>query len=408
MDQKKVIVAIAIATSDNLRQLESDSESEEDFIINVAIKQQMQRVRGELRKPVRNEDFLSITIPRLTDDQFRQHFRVTVRTFENLEFRLRNVLVNSAHEGRNRIPVRQQLLSVLWLLATPDSFRSVSDRFDMGKSILHDTFVKVVEALNGIADSVIIWPTGEKLISVKNKFQRLGKTAKLANVIGAIDGSHIPIPAPKVNSMYYKTRNKEYAVTLQAVCDADLLYTDCFAGFPGSVPDVRVFRNSDLWQKVRYDMARHFPDDEFIIGDKAYPVLSWCIPPFINRGNLTEDQKKFNNTVSEMRQVVERSFALLKGRFRRLKYLDMKRVDLIPFTILACCVLHNICILGKDENNEEIRIMIREGQQIRNAPEPVPREQELVQEVPEQAPDGVAKRNHLLNLVARQIRNNRN
>lgn len=45
-----------------------------------------------------------------------------------------------------------------------------------------------------------------------------------------------------------------------------------------------------------------------------------------------------------MRQVIERAFALLKGRFRRLKYLHMSCADLIPFVILSCCVLHNICL----------------------------------------------------------------
>jgi len=31
----------------------------------------------------------------------------------------------------------------------------------------------------------------------------------------------------------------------------------------------------------------------------------------------------------------------------------MSRVDLIPETILACCVLHNICLDGLDNNIED-------------------------------------------------------
>lgn len=59
-----------------------------------------------------------------------------------------------------------------------------------------------------------------------------------------------------------------------------------------------------------------------------------------------------------MRQVIERAFALLKGRFRRLKYLHMSCIDLIPYVILACCVLHNICLEGCDD---DIRDFIDEG-----------------------------------------------
>jgi len=46
--------------------------------------------------------------------------------------------------------------------------------------------------------------------------------------------------------------------------------------------------NSDLWMSVQENRTRFFPGNEYIIGDKAYPVLLWCIPPYINKGNLTE------------------------------------------------------------------------------------------------------------------------
>lgn len=80
---------------------------------------------------------------------------------------------------------------------------------------------------------------------------------------------------------------------LQAVCDADLVFTDCFIGFAGSVHDARIFRNSDLWHAVSENQNHFFPNNEYIIGDKAYPVLSWCLAPYINRGNMTE-VRKFN------------------------------------------------------------------------------------------------------------------
>lgn len=83
-------------------------------------------------------------------------------------------------------------------------------------------------------------------------------------------------------------RKKEYALTLQAVCDPNLVFIDCFVGFAGSVHDARVFRNSDLWHAVIANENAFFPQKEFIIGDKAYPVLSWCLAPYINKCNLTE------------------------------------------------------------------------------------------------------------------------
>jgi hypothetical protein len=73
-----------------------------------------------------------------------------------------------------------------------------------------------------------------------------------------------------------------YAFTLQGICDSSLKYIDAFTGFPGSVSDTRIFSNSDIYKSVITNTDHYFPDNEFIIGDKAYPPLNWCVPPYIN------------------------------------------------------------------------------------------------------------------------------
>lgn len=47
---------------------------------------------------------------------------------------------------------------------------------------------------------------------------------------------------------------------------------------------------------------------------------------------------------------IERAFGHLKGRFRRLKYLDMNRMDMVPLVILTGCCLHNLCVRSNDDN----------------------------------------------------------
>lgn len=70
----------------------------------------------------------------------------------------------------------------------------------MAKSILHDSFRRVVYALNDIADSVIVWPEGDRLTAVKKRFSEIGV---LPDVIGVIDGTHIPILAPYVKPIFW-------------------------------------------------------------------------------------------------------------------------------------------------------------------------------------------------------------
>ena len=103
-----------------------------------------------------------------------------------------------------------------------------------------------------------------------------------------------------------------------------------------------------------------FPHDTHIIGDPAYPLESWLMVAFRDNGHLTPIQKRFNVKLSMTRSVIERAFALLKGRFRRLKYLDMNRIDLVPRCIVACCVLHNIC-LGTEGVDQAIDAFIEDG-----------------------------------------------
>lgn len=192
------------------------------------------------------------------------------------------------------------------------------------------------------------------------------------NIIGAIDGTFVAMKAPKEQVRSYTNRKCFTSVTLQAICDHRMKFLDCFARYfhiaftcfvllsfyrcfaryPSSVGDARILRNSDIFEDITNSVGDFFSEDEVILGDKAYPVTGWCIPPFINRTRLTAPQILFNKKQASARSIIERSFALLFGRFRRLRYLDMNRIEFIPATILASCVLHNICLEYGDEANE--------------------------------------------------------
>lgn len=97
----------------------------------------------------------------------------------------------------------------------------------------------------------------------------------------------------QIDTQCYLTRKCRYAITLQAIYNADLAFTDCYAGYPGSVSDIRVFRNSDFWHSVNDERnyCSFFPSEEFIIryiGDKAYPLSKWCLTAYKDNGHLTQ------------------------------------------------------------------------------------------------------------------------
>jgi len=217
--------------------------------------------------------------------------------------------------------------------------------------------MRVVTALNEISSEIIFWPNIEQRQRTALSFKA---SAGIKGIVGAIDRTYIPIKAPSINPDVYINRKCFHAITLQVICDNKMSILDSFAGYPSRVSDIRIFRNSPIYEDVTNHPNNYFDENQFIIGDKAYPVLQWCILPYIERRNVTERQKHFNTCHAKSRQVVERCFALLFGRFRRLKYLDMNRTDFIAPTIIAACVLHNICL--NNEENQEIRnIFIDEG-----------------------------------------------
>lgn len=111
--------------------------------------------------------------------------------------------------------------------------------------------------------------------------------------------------------------------------------------------DATVLKRSDFFERMSTDPSM-FPNDGHIVGDAAYPLMKQLMVPYKDTGRLTSKQRKFNTTLSTSRCVIERAFALLKGRFRRLKMLDMSRVDLIPKVVVSCCILHNICLDNSD------------------------------------------------------------
>ena len=98
-----------------------------------------------------------------------------------------------------------------------------------------------------------------------------------------------------------------------------------------------------------------------LVGDSAYPLSVWLMKPFKQTRTLSERQLRFNSALSQARVVIEQAYGILKGRWRCLYKAMEEKTSRVAITILACCVLHNICIdvgdpspidiLGDDDND---------------------------------------------------------
>lgn len=93
-----------------------------------------------------------------------------------------------------------------------------------------------------------------------------------------------------------------------------------------------------------------FPPHTHLLADSAYTLQENVMVRYRDRGQLTVEQAYHNRVLSAVRSSVERAIGLLKCKWRiLLGKLPMKRLDLAPFYIIACCVLHNVGLMSDDE-----------------------------------------------------------
>lgn len=255
--------------------------------------------------------------------------------------------IPSHSSGMRKISAEWSFLIFLWYIANTEPLRTLGDRFNVSISSIFRVIRRVVEWLLSSLDEEIKWPEGNDAIVISHKFEAKRGIKKC---IGAIDCTHIAIRQPVDHPRDYCNRKRFFSVVLQGVVDAEMKFTNIYCGEPGSLHDARVLRRSLLYDTAQNDMENIFPNETCIIGDSAYPLLPWLVPPFRDNGHSTVQQSEFNFLHSSTRMPIERAFGYLKGCFRRLRFLELLDIQFIPKLITAACIMHNIAIKENDEN----------------------------------------------------------
>ena len=293
---------------------------------------------------------------------WKEHFRVTRKTFEYL-CDLVGVNLQKQHmRFRSPVSVEERVGLALWRLATGNSYRSCGLQFGLGKSTAKIICSEFEQAIFNLKDRFIQFPL--TIQEIRNKMDEFEESYGIPQIMGAIDGCHIEINAPPDNHEDYFNRKQHYSVNLQGIVDSNLKFIHASVGYPGSIHDARVLRLSGLYELAENEQILSGPTCNIngteirplLAGDSAYPLTNWLVKPYPDRGRLTPEQRKFNVKFSALRSVVERAFGMLKARWRiALKKVEQK-TSTLKKTVIAACVLHNICIERGDlydtDNND--------------------------------------------------------
>lgn len=246
-----------------------------------------------------------------------------------------------------------EVLVFLFWLASGASYRVVSRVFAIPLSTVHRIVHRVTEEVVAIRHQVIHLPrTPEDLDVLSHGFAGLARHRAFLKAAGAIDGCHVHIKPPSgPDGQCYRNRKLFPSILLQAVCDHQGRFIDTYVGWPGSVHDSRVLRNSPLYRQAIYP-----PPGHFILADGGYPCLQHPLPlitPY-KRPVQGVGAQRFNSHHSRARSIIERAFGMMKTRFRAI-FLQALEVHhtFVPHVITACAVLHNICLGAGDAMDTE-------------------------------------------------------
>ncbi|XP_061599578.1 uncharacterized protein LOC133462376 [Cololabis saira] len=297
----------------------------------------------------RTSEWWDTIVPGFSRQQWVDNFRMSEETYNFLCNKLRPAMERQDTTFRECVPLKKRVAVALWKLATGSEYRSIGHLFGVSITTVCtcvQDFCKAVDML--LLPEQIRFPDERRLrqIAAYNE-SRWG----MPHCVGAIDGSHIPIIAPKDYHNDYFNRKGWHSIILQGVVDGKGLFWNVFAGPAGSTHDARVLRLSNLWELASRENL--FPANfrniggtnvgYYILGDSAYPLQKWLMKPFHDTGRLTVDQKTFNYKFSRARVVVENAFGRLKGRWRCLLKRNDSDIKLVKAMVLACCALHNLC-----------------------------------------------------------------
>lgn len=151
----------------------------------------------------------------------------------------------------------------------------------------------------------------------------------------------------------FNSYKKFYALQTMLVCLPNLAFSYVYTGVPGSRTDQHVLSRTSLYQNPE----NYIPPDGYLFGDNGYTLLWWLMIPFtkallraFGRGTAMRAQRVLYNRVQQScRVLIEIAIGVWKNRWRILKRgIQVKKITRSPQVVLACCVLHNVCIHNED------------------------------------------------------------
>ncbi|XP_050023121.1 putative nuclease HARBI1 [Dermacentor andersoni] len=285
----------------------------------------------------------------LTEEEFRQYFRLSKRTVRSLCDELDPIIGCQRASG---LSTERKVLCALRFFATGSFQRSLGreEHIGMAQSAVSNTIHEVTEAIISVSARrklVDFSLTPAAKDEAKAAFARRGA---IPGVLACVDGTLIAVMKPEglgpADTASFMSRKGYYALNVMVVCNAELRILVVDPRFPGSCHD------SWVWQlnPLRARLAAQLQPGEYLLGDSGYPLEPWLLVPVPGSHAGTTSESHYNREHASMHNVVERCIRLLKSKFRCLRHFRtlLYSPDRAARIIYACVALHNIALDAGD------------------------------------------------------------
>lgn len=287
------------------------------------------------------EKRISKDIYSLNDNKFNRLYRFDKNTFRFIADLIRNDLERPTHRSSS-LSTEIQLAAAVRYYATGCFQTDVGEGLNISQPSVYRAVCNVGSALDKVFDDYIKWPDTQTLTGNKLIFY---KVARFPRVIGTIDCTHIRIQRPSTEENQYVNRKFYHSLNVQAVSGPTGLLHNVEVNWPGSNHDAFILRfGSNVWSHMERS-----PHHGYILGDSAYPLREWLLTPLSNP--TTPSELAYNSAHKRTRVIIEHTFGRLKRRFHLLHSENRRRtIKNVVEDVRACCVLHNIAVLNKQED----------------------------------------------------------
>lgn len=248
----------------------------------------------------------------LADEDPRTYYRllgVNLEFFNLILGRIEHKISKRDTSMRRAIPPKLRLQVLLRHMRAAMSYQDLSAEFRIGVAtvckIIKQVSVAIVEEL---CDEVLKCPTTvEEWLRISKNWEN---DTEFPHVLGAMDGTHIPIQKPIGSGSLFYNYKKFCSIVMMALVDANYKVLWCDIGAHGCCSDAQIFNYSTLKAKIESNEINFSPakplDDEnfdlpyYIVSDEAFALDTWLMKPY-SKLRCNEEENVFNYRIRRAR-----------------------------------------------------------------------------------------------------------